>query len=234
MKYLFLSLLLWLIASAPAGAQRIAKPSARLNPPLKQELDSMYVQDQIFREALIDPAKTKQRDSLAQRYQLPANNVQGGLMSRMIRTDSSNLQRVRAIIKRFGYPGKSLVGTPTNEAAFYVIQHSSRIPEYLPLIKQAAEQGELPFRLYAMMLDRQLMYAGQPQVYGTQGRSFPNPNPTEKQQYFIWPIADPAHVNERRRQAGFDQTVEENAARLNIPYQVLTIEEVEKMPGYKK
>ena len=232
MKYLFLTLLFLLVASAPAGAQRAARPSARLNPPLKYELDSLLIQDQIFREALLNPAKARQRDSLARRYQLPADKVGNGLMSRMVLADSSNLRRVRAIIKRYGYPGKTLVGTPTNEAAFYVIQHSSRIPEYLPLIKQAAEQGELPFRLYAMMLDRQLMYTGQPQVYGTQGRSFTD---ADKQEHrFIWPIADPAHVNERRRQAGFDQTVEENGVRLGIPYQVLTMEEVKKMPGYLK
>lgn len=30
----------------------------------------------------------------------------------------------------------------------------------LPLIKRAADQGELPLRLYAMMLDRQLMNTG--------------------------------------------------------------------------
>ncbi len=232
MRNLFFSWLLVLLASSAACAQRAARPSAKLNPPLKQELDSLYRQDQIFREALLDPAKTRQRDSLARRYQLPADKVGDGLISRMTRADSSNLRRVRAIIKRYGYPGKTLVGTPTNEAAFYVLQHSSRIAEYLPLIRQAAEQGELPFRLYAMMLDRQLMQAGQPQVYGTQGRGFIGPDQQEHR--FIWPIADPARVNERRRQAGFDQTVEENAARLGIPYQVLTIEEVEKMPGYKK
>ena len=231
MKYLLLSLLFGLIAGAPACAQRSARPAAKLNPPLKYELDSLYRQDQIFREALLDPAKTRQRDSLALRYKMPADNVGGGLMGQMIRADSSNLLRVRAIIKRFGYPGKTLVGTPTNEAAFYVIQHSSRIPEYLPLIKQAAEHGELPFRLYAMMLDRQLMQSGQPQLYGTQGYGFTD---ADKQEHrFIWPVADPAHVNERRRQAGFDQTVEENAVRLGIPYQVLTIEEVKQMPGYR-
>ena len=225
------------MASPAACAQRAARPSAKLNPPLKQELDSLYRQDQIFREALLDPSRTRQRDSLARRYKLPADKVGDGLISRMTRADSSNLRRVRAIIKRYGYPGKTLVGTPTNEAAFYVLQHSSRIPEYLPLIKQAAEQGELPFRLYAMMLDRQLMQAGQPQVYGTQGRSFsnPSPGPGQPSEYrFIWPIADPARVNERRRQAGFDQTVEENGVRLGIPYQVLTIEAVKKMPGYRQ
>ena len=228
MRNLFFSLLLLLLASPAACAQRAARPSAKLNPPLKQELDSLYRQDQIFREALLDPSRTRQRDSLARRYKLPADKVGDGLISRMTRADSSNLRRVRAIIKRYGYPGKTLVGTPTNEAAFYVLQHSSRIPEYLPLIKQAAEQGELPFRLYAMMLDRQLMQAGQPQVYGTQGRGFTGPDQQEHR--FIWPIADPARVNERRRQAGFANTVEQNAANMGIQYRVVTLKDVEKMP----
>jgi hypothetical protein len=31
---------------------------------------------------------------------------------------------------------------------------------------------------------------------------------------FIWPIADPARVNKRRKDAGFPQTVEDNAKRM--------------------
>ena len=88
----------------------------------------------------------------------------------MTRTDSTNTQRISQIISKHGCPGKSLVSTPTNEAAFYVIQHSQLIKQYLPLVKQAAEKGELSFRLYAMMLDRQLMFGGDEQVYGTQAR----------------------------------------------------------------
>lgn len=51
--------------------------------------------------------------------------------------------------------------------------------------------------------------------------------------YFIWPIEDPAHVNERRKKAGFEQTVAQNAQRLDIKYQVLTLDDVHKMPGYQ-
>lgn len=125
------------------------------------------------------------------------------------------------------HKSKTLVDTPANEAAFYVIQHSNNIPQYLPLIKQAADRGELPFRLYAMMLDRQLMNLGKPQVYSTQGRNY-NGGAS-----FIWPIADPAHVNERRKKAGFELNVEQNTQRLHIPYHVLILEDVRKMPGYQ-
>jgi hypothetical protein len=54
-----------------------------------------------------------------------------------------------------------------------------------------------------------------------------------QQHSIIWPIEDPAHVNERRKKAGFDLNVEKNAQRLNIPYHVLTLEDVRKMPDYQ-
>ena len=205
-----------------AHAQR-----ATVNPRLKRELDSLYRIDQVYRAAMFADNKQHLVDSLAAALHLPAAEVPPRLLGLMMQTDSTDMQRVRAIIKRHGYPGKTLVGTPANEAAFYVIQHSNSIPQYLPLIKQAADQGELPFRLYAMMLDRQLMHLGKPQVYGTQGLNYNDQPP------FIWPIEDAAHVNERRKKAGFALSVEENAQRLHIHYQVLTLEQVQRLPGYQ-
>lgn len=194
---------------------------------LKRELDSLYRVDQVYRAALFADNKQHLVDSLAAALHLPAADVPPRLIGLMLQTDSTNMQRVRALIRRYGYPGKTLVGTPTNEAVFYVIQHSNSIAQYLPLIKQAADQGELPFRLYAMMLDRQLMHLGKPQVYGTQGLNYNGQPP------FIWPIEDAAHVNERRKKAGFALSVEDYAQRMHIPYQVLTIEQVQQLPGYQ-
>jgi len=205
-----------------AHAQR-----ATINPRLKRELDSLYRVDQVYRAAMFAENKQHLVDSLAATLHVPVAEVPPRLLGLMLQTDSTDMQRVRAIIQRYGYPGKTLVGTPTNEAAFYVIQHSSSIPQYLPLIKQAADQGELPFRLYAMMLDRQLMHLGKPQIYGTQGMNYNGEPP------FIWPIEDAAHVNERRKKAGFELSVEDNAQRMHIKYQVLTLEQVQRLPGYQ-
>jgi hypothetical protein len=220
MKY-FLLLICLLALPVDTYAQRVA------NPRLKYELDSLYRLDQIYREAMFADNKQHVVDSLATALHLPGAEVQQKLIGLMMATDSSDIRRVRAIIQRYGYPGKTLVGTPTNKAAFYVIQHSNSIPRYLPLIKQAADKGELPFRLYAMMLDRHLMNMGKPQLYGTQGCGYNGQPP------FIWPIEDPAHVNERRQKAGFDLSVEQDAQRMNIPYHMLTIEQVRQMPGYQ-
>ncbi len=46
---------------------------------------------------------------------------------------------------------------------------------------------------------------------------------------FIWPIKDPISVNERRKTAGFNQTVEENANSLGIEYKIFTLEEILKL-----
>lgn len=227
MKACLLSLFLFFTLGASA--------QQAFNLPLKHALDSLSRVDQLYREALMVPEKQYVADSLAAVHHFPAGQEQEQLIGLMLRADSANSKRVAAIIRRYGYPGKTLVGTPTNEAAFYVIQHSSRISQYLPLIRQAADRGELPFRLYAMMLDRELMQHNQAQVYGTQGFNFGGTSPKTgkpEQHNIIWPIEDPAHVNERRKQAGFELSVEQNAQRLGIPYQVLTMPQVRALSGY--
>lgn len=208
----------------PATAQTTT-PTSRLNLQLKHELDSLYAEDQRYRAMLFDPRQSGNPDSLAQVLGVPKAELNQTLMSRMLQADASNLVRVQALLRQYGYPGKSLVGTPTNEAAWHVIQHApATIPQYLPLVKAAAEKGELPFSYYAMMLDRQLMTGGEPQLYGTQVMGYNGQPP------FVWPIQNAAQVNKRRKQAGFTTTVEQNATRLGVTYKVVTMEDVARMP----
>lgn len=217
-----------LLLALPAAAQ-----TAR-NPRLKAELDSILAVDQRYRTLLFDPRVNRNPDSLAQALGKSREELYPYLNKQLNATDALNQTRIKAIIRQYGYPGKTLVGEPTNEAAWYVIQHSSEIDDYLPQIKKAARKGELPYHLYAQMLDRQLMRDGKPQRYGTQALSYNVTNPQtgqrEGQPPFIWPIKDPQQVNERRKKAGFPTTVEANAARMGIPYRVVTMEEVAKMP----
>jgi hypothetical protein len=208
MKLLLCVLSLALLA-LPTRAQ------TKLNLHLQQELDSILEVDQHARMN-ITPGGINQAE-----------------FRRMQQTDSSNLARVRAILKQYGYPGTSLVGASTNEAAWYVIQHSSSIDQYLPMVKAAAEQGELPYFRYAQMLDRQLMSQGKEQLYGTQALNYNPTNPQtgqrESQPPFVWPIKDPRTVNQRRKKTGFRNTVEQNASEIGIQYRVVTLEEVAKM-----
>ncbi|GAB3858869.1 hypothetical protein GCM10028822_34540 [Hymenobacter terrigena] len=227
MKLLLFALLLGLLP-------QLAAAQAILNQPLKHELDSIYAVDQKWRSLLFDPHQRHRPDSMARALGVTRESLSTYVPRQMMRTDSTNLVRVKQILKQYGYPGKTLVGEPTNEAAWYVIQHSDDIDQYLPLIKKAAGKGELPFYLYAQMLDRQLMRDGKAQLYGTQafGYSVLNPKTGQREALppFVWPIKDAGGVNERRKKAGFPTTVEQNAANLGIRYRVLTLKDVEKMP----
>jgi hypothetical protein len=205
----------------------------QFHPALKRELDSLYACRQLYERVALARGTSQERDSLIQARGFGPAHAADSLRQLLVRTDSANLVRVRAIIAQYGYPGKTLVGTPTNEVAFQVLQASTRLAQYLPLVQEVAQQGEVPFPLYALMLDRHLMRTGQAQVYGTQGRGYLAVNSATGEtawQTFIWPVADPAQVNERRRQAGFTQTVQENAARLGIVYQPLSLHKARRLP----
>ena len=164
---------------------------ARLNQPLKRELTEILESDQGLRRE-IGPTQEKfgfrspQMDSL---------------LHQMQRADARNLPRVTAMIDQYGWPGKSLVGRSGSLAAFLVIQHSdlATMQKYLPLMRQAVAQGELEKQNLALVEDRVLTFQDKPQLYGSQYRYN---STTSKPEFF--PIADEAHVDERRASMGLE------------------------------
>jgi hypothetical protein len=196
----------------------------KINFPLKKQLDSVMALDQKYREILTYLAQPGKRDSVAKSLSLSVNEANLHYWKLQNRIDSSNLAFIEKLFDKYGYPGKTLVGSPTNESAWNLIQHSNKIDRYLPLIKKAAQENELPFNLYAMMLDRQLMNEGKEQVYGTQATT--KKLKSGKVESFVWPLKDPSQVNRLRKEAGFATTVEENAKRFNIAFRVVTMDEI--------
>lgn len=210
-----------------------AMGQSKINLALKKELDSIFSEDQSLRELISSELLQTKSDSIASAFHINSTELIPYIISQISVKDSSNLHRVEQIIKQYGYPGLSLVGPKTNEVAFFVIQHSTKIDTYLQLIKKAADNREIVFPLYAMMLDRSLMYRGKEQIYGTQGKGLPVLNKATGNKEFktvIWPIKDVAGVNKRRKKAGFTSTVEEYAKQnLGIDYKILTLNELKKM-----
>jgi len=196
----------------------------KINKVLKKQLDSVMVLDQKYRDTLSMLMIPEQSDSLVKKLGLKSWQVMNKYSALQSRLDSLNVIFIEGIFRKYGYPGKTLVDTPANELAWYIIQHSQKIHQYMPMMKKAADEGELPFHLYAMMLDRDLMYQGHEQVYGSQVNC--NGLKNGKHECFVWPIKDAAMVDERRKKAGFDQTVEDNAKRLGVTYRVVTMDEV--------
>lgn len=188
--------------------ETLATATPDLDLDLKKALDSIMVLDQKYRSAHINTEDWSKQEAI----------------------DSSNLAYIENVFKKHGYPGKTLVGKGTSDVAWFVIQHSNKISEYLPIIKEAGEKGELEFSKVASMEDRYLMSKGEEQIYGTQGRSFFTDPTTEVK--IIWPIQDAENVNKRREEAGFSNTVEENAKSLfgdSFEFKNYTLEDVKKM-----
>ena len=174
-------------AASPKSPSRAE--AARPNQELQKELAEIYAADQGVRQsarALMEKYghKSPQMDSLSQQMQ---------------RIDAQNLPRVTAIIDRYGWPGRSLVGDDGSTTAFLVIQHAdlATMQQYAPLMRAAAAKEELSYADLALVEDRILTYQHQPQLYGSQLQTNPQTGKLE-----FLPIADEARVDERRARMG--------------------------------
>jgi heme-degrading monooxygenase HmoA len=119
------------------------------------------------------------------------------------RIDRANLSELDAIVAKYGWPAKSLVGMKAAGGAWTVVQHNDHDAHvrYLPLLQKAADAGELDRGLYATFVDRVRIEEGKPQVYGSQFHEVNG-------ELVPFPIEDEAHVDERRAAAGLQPLAE--------------------------
>jgi TonB family protein len=197
MKLLKFTILLFLLSTPTLFAQT--------NKKLVAELAAIYKDDQQYRVAAIAAARKYGRSS----------KEDNELMKKQDAADRANLAKIDAIISKYGYPGKTMVGANLSKVAFMVIQHNDQEAQekYLPLLKEAADKGELAPSLLPLMIDRVLTSKGQPQVYGTQLHE------TKGIGIQVFPIGDEAFVNDRRKKAGLPP-LEVYLKQWNINYQV--------------
>jgi hypothetical protein len=178
---------------------------------LKQVLEQIYDTDQGIREKI----------------HLAPQDQRGKLFFQMQKIDSVNQDQVKNILNKYGWLPQSKVGEKASDAIFYVVQHGDieLLRPYLPLLKKMAEQKEAKMTHAAMMEDRLLVNHGKKQIYGTQA----SPHLREDRKYAIWPVENPSKVNQLRKKAGFETTIEENAKRLEAIY-----DPNQKLPQEKK
>jgi len=191
----------------------------QVNETLKKELDEIMKVDQGYRKLFDTEITPEKKEQLLKDLNIDKEEFKKKGWQMVAEHDSLNVQKIENIIAQYGYPGKTLVGEPTNQAAWYVIQHSTKIGKYLPFIKEAGKKKEIPFTWVAMMEDRYLMQEDKEQIYGTQGKGEMTKDKNGKQVFvnFVWPVKDLKNVNKRRKEAGFDSTIEENAKRMYGP-----------------
>ncbi len=161
-----------------------APPPAK--PALRRELLAMAERDQAIRKEWIAKG---------------VEHPDASIGARMNAIDTANTARVKAIVRRYGWPGATLVGLDGSEAAFLLVQHADYATQkqMLPLVKKAYQEGSMPGQDYALLLDRVLMREGKPQVYGTQARQF---SEWKGHEPVLMPIEDEANVDKRRASVG--------------------------------
>jgi hypothetical protein len=111
---------------------------------------------------------------------------------RMALRDAADSAELRAVMNRFGWPGRSLVGPDGASAAWLVAQHIDGLQHEVLRRMRALPAGEVSPTDLAMLEDRVLVSDDQPQRYGTQ---------------LTWanefrPIDDIAHLDDRRAAVG--------------------------------
>ncbi len=117
-----------------------------------------------------DQTRRQEYGKLEQQYGWGAKESQDG-RSAIRQMNNRHLVTVDSLISQYGYPGKTLVGQPTNQVAFMVIQQSNNRQtheKYLAMIMESAMKGELDRASAAFLTDQVKVQKGEKQVYATQ------------------------------------------------------------------
>lgn len=227
-KILFI--LLWCGVQLPAQVRVYDRE--KFNPELKKELDKVMKRHMQYRRYMIG-ASVKTRDSLAKAFGVKTEDVHAHLEKLQAPIDSENMEIVTTIIRHYDYPGKTLVGEPTNIAAAYVIMHSTEGKRYYPRINQSHVMGEVPEFVVAMLEDHNFVRDGFLQKHGSHAIAVPFLDTGRNQvtmRYYISPMKKGALINTLRRGRGFTTSIEEYAREINATYDPnLTWEKVAKM-----
>ena len=183
LRYIIALCFILLLANIQA---QTTKAQSVANPTLRQELLQRVEQDQAIRNELIKKG-----------IEHPDESV----LTRMKAIDAANTERMRAIVRQYGWPGPELVGQDGTDAAFLLAQHADLAfqKEMLPLVEKSYKSGQLSGQSYALLLDRVLVGEGKPQVYGTQAKRIAEWKGKEP---VLEPIEDEKNVDKRRAEVG--------------------------------
>lgn len=171
---------------------------------LKKELEEIRHFDQFIRSESRLP---NEEDCKGTAYYKPGMSF--------LQVDSTNEERLKKIIAKYGYPGPDLVGSQQGNTAWLVLQHAPIAMQevYFPLLDKAMQDGQLSKGNWAYLIDRMRMNRGEKQVYGSQMRL-----KEDKAGYELWPLEDPYHVNERRTAVGLGP-IEDYISRWGVTFE---------------
>jgi hypothetical protein len=203
-----------LILLLAAGLPVAAEPPAGDGPSAPRKADGRKPRDKALRQELLRRMKTDQDARRPLARLLSAATVPddkalkaraADAFRRMRKVDRENTERMKEILRRHGWPGKSLVGADGAQAAWLLAQHADHDRPFqrrcLALLREAVKKGEATGAQLAYLTDRLRVADKRKQVYGTQlvgvaGKFRPAP------------IEDEANVDRRRKQVGLPPLAE--------------------------
>lgn len=143
-------------------------------------------------------ARRKKRTEVEQQHGRKSAEMQA-LEKEIAAANAAELRQVEAILAQHGWLGPKQIGPRANAAIFLVIQSSEiRVQKkYLPVMRQAVVAGRAFPASFAQLEDGIAAREGRPQIYGSL-ISFDSATGT----YFVFPLNDPDHVDERRAAVG--------------------------------
>lgn len=123
------------------------------------------------------------------------------LFKEVERVDDLNLEKMKKIVKKFGWPTIQLVGKKASILAWLLIQHADfdlKFQKYcLRLMIKEAKRGSVLWENVAYLTDRVLVNSGKPQLYGTQFYE-------NKAKLIPRLIKNVDNLNERRKEMGLE------------------------------
>jgi hypothetical protein len=171
-----------------ASAQKDGEAKPKRNEALRQELLGMMKADQELRMEISNFA-----------------SPDAAVLLRIAVIDRKNIARMKEIIAKHGWPGKSLVGEDGAEAAWLLVQHADKDREFqkncLTLLERAVKAREASAGELAYLTDRVRIGENEKQVYGTQFRLVDG-------KWQPYPIEDEKNVDQRRKEMGLSPLAE--------------------------
>jgi hypothetical protein len=189
------SVLLFALVVSASGRESDVK-----EPGLRQELLDMQTADQ---EAKANNAKVLGATGLSfEKRQTVTDPAKIKLLTEQVnkvaKIDQKNRTRLRQIVDKYGWPGKSLVGSGAAQAAAYLVQQAQKdLPlqkRCLKLMKEAPK-GEVEPGQVAQLTDTVLIAERKKQLYGTGLQA-------KGGMLKPYPIEDEANLDKRRAEMG--------------------------------
>lgn len=165
---------------------------------LRRELAQIEKDDKDLRQQMSNRLSPAQKDDYWQR---------------ITALDATNIERLKTVLDRQGYPSKTLTGARYANTLWSIMQYADlgTIKKYYSLTENSMKNGSIEKPSYAVFVDKYRMLNGEKQLYGSQVIKRGDGT------IYFYAIEDEGNVNRRRAEMNLG-TIEDYARLFTINY----------------